>query len=149
MKVILLKDIATLGLSSTEVEVKPGYARNYLIPQKYAVEANAQNRAILAQQIARQAERAATVLAEAQELAARLSATTLRIAAKSGTSGKIFGSVTNVQLAQAVKVQHGLEIDRRNIALLEEVKVLGNYNAQIALHPEVKVVVPFEVYDEK
>lgn len=149
MKIILLKDIATLGLANTEVEVKAGYARNYLIPQKYAVEANKQNMAALAQKIAQQKERAAQVLADAQALAARLTGTPLRIAAKSGTSGKIFGSINNVQLSQAIKVLHDIDIDRRNIAILDEVKMLGNYNAQVALHPEVKAIVAFEVYDEK
>lgn len=149
MKIILLKDIATLGLANTEVEVKPGYARNYLIPQKYAVEANVQNRASLAKAISKQVERAAQALADAQALAAKLTSAPLRIATKAGTSGKIFGSVNNVQLSQAIKAQFELEIDRRNIALLEEVKVLGTYNALVALHPEVKAQISFEVYDDK
>lgn len=149
MKIILLKDIPSLGLANSEVNVKPGYARNYLIPQKYAIEANERNLSVLRQAIEKQKERAAHALADAQAIAAKLTSAPLRLATKAGTSGKIFGSVTNVQLSQAIKTQFELEIDRRNIALLDEVKVLGTFSAQVTLHPEVKAIVSFEVYDDK
>lgn len=149
MDIILLKNVNKLGLANTVVTVKPGYARNYLIPQGLAIEASVRNLNMLQQKIKQQQERAAKTLEDAKELAVKIAATTLRIAAKAGTSGKIFGSVTSVQVAQAVKEALGVEIDRRNIEIVEEVKMLGNYAAKAHIHPEVVATVSFEVYDDK
>lgn len=149
MEVILLKSVNKLGLANTVVNVKPGYARNFLIPQGFALEASKRNLSMHQQKIAQQQEQAAKLLEEAKELAKKLASLSLKVAAKAGTSGKIFGSVTNVQVAQAIQETAGLEIERRNIDIVEEVKMLGHYTAKVALHPEVSVNVAFEVYEDK
>jgi len=149
MEIILLKDVEHLGLAKALVSVKAGYARNYLIPQGLAIVANKANKNSLMQEIAQQEERAAKILDEAKATAEKLADITLKIAAKAGTSGKIFGSVSSVQLANALKEAMGLELDRKNIKLPEEVKMLGTYTARIVLHKEVIAPVKFEVFDDK
>ncbi len=149
MEIILLKNVNKLGLANAIVKVKPGFARNFLIPQGMALEASERNRNILQQKIDQQKERAAKMLEEAKELAAKFAATTVKIAAKAGTSGKIFGSVTNLQISQAIKAELGIEIDRHNIELLEEVKMLGTYTAKVHVHPELSTTLSFQVYDDK
>jgi large subunit ribosomal protein L9 len=149
MEIILLKNVIKLGLANSVVTVKPGYARNFLIPQGMALEASARNRNILQQKISQQEERASKLLEEAKELALKLTNAPLRIAAKAGTSGKIFGSVTSVQIAQAIQQLHGIEVERRFINIVEEVKMLGSYTAKVHVHPEVAATVTFDVYDDK
>ncbi len=149
MEIILLKDVEHVGMANQICTVKAGYARNYLIPQGMAIVANKANKNSLMQSIKQQEERAAQMLQEAKELAAKLSEKTLKIAAKAGTSGKIFGSVTNVQIAAALKDVFGVDVERKNIKLTEEVKTLGAYTANIALHKEVITPVKFEVFDDK
>lgn len=149
MEVILLKNVNKLGLANTVVNVKPGYARNFLIPQGFALEASKRNLSMHQSKIAQQQEQAAKLLEEAKELAKKLATLSFKVAAKAGTSGKIFGSVTNVQVAQTIQEVAGIEIERRNIEIIEEVKMLGNYTAKVALHPEVSVNVNFEVYEDK
>lgn len=149
MEIILLKDVEHIGLAKALVSVKAGYARNYLIPQGLAIVANKANKNSLMQEILQQEERAQKILDEAKELAATLATKTLKIAAKAGTSGKIFGSVSNVQLVNVLKDTCGIEIDKKKIKLPEEVKMLGTYTAVIALHKEVSASVKFEVYDDK
>ena len=148
MEIILLKDMSNLGPANTIVKVKPGYARNFLIPRGVAVIANAQNRRVLDEKIRKQEARAAQILDAAKEKMARLTKKTLRIVAKAGTSGKIFGSVTNTQIVQAIKNQFGVDVERRSVTITEEVKMLGTYNAVINLHPALKATVTFEVYDD-
>lgn len=149
MEIILLKDVEHIGLAKALVSVKAGYARNYLIPQGLAIVANKANKNSLKQEILQQEERAQKILDEAKELATTLASKTLKIAAKAGTSGKIFGSVSNVQLVNAFKDTFGIEIDKKKIKLPEEVKMLGTYTATVALHREVPASVKFEVYDDK
>ncbi|WMX16460.1 MULTISPECIES: 50S ribosomal protein L9 [unclassified Aureispira] len=149
MEIILLKDVEHIGLAKALVTVKAGYARNYLIPQGLAIVANKANKNSLKQEILQQEERAQKILDEAKELATTLASQTLKIAAKAGTSGKIFGSVSNVQLVNALKDTFGVEIDKKKIKLPEEVKMLGTYTAVVALHKEVSASVKFEVYDDK
>ena len=148
MEVILLKDIDTLGERHELVTVKPGYARNYLIPSKMALVANATNRAKLDKLRSDEAAHEAERISDFRALAAKLEGQTLRIGAKAGTSGKIFGSVTNIQIMQALKDQMGIEVIRKKIELPEEVKVLGQYSAKINFHPEVQSTVQFEVVEE-
>ena len=140
--------MSNLGPANTIVKVKPGYARNFLIPRGAAVIANAQNRRVLDEKIRKQEARAAQILDAAKEKMARLTKKTLRIVAKAGTSGKIFGSVTNTQIVQAIKNQFGVDVERRSVTITEEVKMLGTYNAVINLHPALKATVTFEVYDD-
>lgn len=148
MEIILLKDIDTLGERHEVVTVKPGYARNYLIPGKLALTANATNRAKLEKLRADEAAHEAERIADFKTLAAKLDGQVLRIGAKAGTTGKIFGSVTNVQIMQALKDQMGIEVIRKKIELQEEVKVLGEYIANVNFHPEVHATIKFEVVEE-
>jgi large subunit ribosomal protein L9 len=148
MEVILLKDIDTLGERHEVVNVRPGYARNFLIPSKMALVANSTNKAKLEKLRVEAAAHEADRIAEFKTLANKLEGQVLRIGAKAGTTGKIFGSVTSVQIMQALKDQMGIEVIRKKIELPEEVKVLGQYTANINFHPEVKTTVQFEVVEE-
>ncbi len=148
MEIILLKDIDTLGERHEIVSVKPGFARNYLIPSKMALVANSTNRAKLDKLRSDEAAHEADRVADFKVLAAKLVGQTLKIGAKAGTTGKIFGSVTSVQIMQALKDQMGIEVIRKKIELLEEVKQLGSYTANINFHPEVHTTVQFEVIEE-
>lgn len=148
MEIILLKDIGTLGERHEIVNVKPGYARNYLIPGKMALTANATNLAKLEKLREDAAANEADRIAEYKELAAKLQDQILKIGAKAGTTGKIFGSVTSVQLMQALKDQMGIEIVRKKIEMAEEVKTIGSYEANINFHPEVQTTIKFEVVEE-
>lgn len=149
MEIILLKDVEHVGLAKALVSVKAGYARNFLIPQGLAIVANKANKNSLMQEIMQQEERAAKILEDAKALAADLATKTLDIAVKAGTSGKIFGSVSNVQLVNAIKDQFGLEIDKKKIKLPEEVKMLGVYTATLNLHKEVQAPLKFKVDDDR
>lgn len=148
MEVILLKDIDTLGERHEVVNVKPGYARNFLIPSKMALVANSTNKAKLEKLRVEAAAHEADRIADYKALADKLEGQVLRIGAKAGTTGKIFGSVTSVQIMQALKDQMGIEVIRKKIELPEEVKVLGNYTANINFHPEVRTTIQFEVVEE-
>lgn len=148
MDIILLQDIEKVGEKHTIVNVKDGFGRNYLIPKGMAIVANKTNRGKLEDLKQKEAEEAAAALSTFQEVAAKLEGQVLKIGAKAGTSGKIFGSVTNVQLAQALKDQLDIEVDRRKVIMPEEIKDLGSYVAQLDLHPEVEAKVYFEVVAE-
>lgn len=148
MEIILLKDIDTLGERHEVVNVKPGFARNYLIPSKLALTANATNKAKLEKLRGEEASHEAERIADFKALAAKLEGQVLRIGAKAGTTGKIFGSVTNVQIMQALKDQMGIDVIRKKIELPEEVKVLGSYTATINFHAQVHSTVNFEVVEE-
>ncbi|MFT3980210.1 MAG: 50S ribosomal protein L9 [Ferruginibacter sp.] len=131
MQVILIKDVNNLGGANELVTVKNGYGRNYLIPQKYAVEASPSNLKQLDERLKQQAKKEAKLLAEVNSVIAVLKDGALKIGAKTGTSGKIFGSVTSVQVARAIREQKGYEIDRRRISIIDEIKELGNYKAKV------------------
>jgi large subunit ribosomal protein L9 len=148
MEIILLQDIDKVGDKHTIVTVRNGYGRNYLIPQGLALVANATNRNMLEDLKRREATVESRRLSEYQAIADKLQGAVLKIGAKVGTSGKIFGSVTNVQLANALKEQYEVEIERRKISIPEEVKMLGAYKAILALHKEVHVEIDFEVIAE-
>jgi large subunit ribosomal protein L9 len=148
MEIILLKDVDKVGDKHTIVTVKDGYGRNYLIPQGMAVIANPTNRKKLDDIIRKEEDMAAARVAEFRDLAAFLKDKMLKIGAKAGTSGKIFGSVTNVQIAAALKDQLDIEVERRKVVLPEDVKELGTYQAKLDLHKEVEVLVNFEVVGE-
>ncbi|MGA0558236.1 50S ribosomal protein L9 [Larkinella sp. VNQ87] len=146
MQIILKTDIAGLGFKNDTVDVKPGYGRNYLIPQGYAVMATESNKKVVAENIRQAAHKAEKIKNDALATADALSQLTLSIPAKAGESGKIFGRVTNTQVADALK-EKGFDIDRKKITI-DEVKVLGSYNATINLHKDVKQAVKFEVVAE-
>lgn len=149
MEVILKEDIPGLGYKNDLITVKNGYARNYLIPKGLAKLATESNKKVLAEDKKQKAHKEEKILKEAEELAKALEALNIRIAAKAGTSGKIFGSVNDVQIANAIKEQHSFDIDRRNISVDgEAIKELGEYVAKVKLHKEVTAEVKFEVYAE-
>ncbi len=148
MEIILLKEIEKVGHKHDVVTVKPGYARNFLIPQGLAKVANSSNMAELDAIKQKESELEEARLSEYRAMADKLEGKTLKIGAKAGTSGKIFGSVTNVQIAQALNEQFEIEVDRRKIEIGEEVKELGNYTANLKLHRDVEVDVNFEVIAE-
>ena len=131
MQVILIQDVNNLGGSNELVTVKNGYARNFLIPSKLAVEASPSNLKQLDEKVKQQKKKEAKLLAEINSVIATLQSSPLKIGAKTGTSGKIFGSVTSVQIARAIKEQKGYEIDRRRIHIVDEIKELGSYKAKI------------------
>jgi large subunit ribosomal protein L9 len=148
MQVILLKNIDTLGGANELVTVKNGYARNYLIPRKLAVEANPGNLKQMQERQKVAGRKEAALLAEINSVIAVLSESPLTIGAKTGTSGKIFGSVTSIQIASAIKAQKGYEIDRKRIHILDEVKELGSYKAKIDFGNGNETEVAFDVVAE-
>ena len=148
MQVILIQDVNNLGGANELGTVKNGYGRNYLIPQKFAVEANPSNLKQLQERQKQQAKKEAKLLAEINSVIAKLAEGPLKIGAKTGTSGKIFGSVTSVQIARAIKEQKGYEIDRRRIHIIDEVKELGTFKAKIDFGNSQETEVEFEVVAE-
>ena len=148
MNIILLQDIDKVGEKYEVVTVKDGYARNFLIPTRKAVIANKSNLAKLDELKQKHAQELAAQIGEFQAVADKIKDVTLRIGAKAGTSGKIFGSVTNTSIAQALKEQCEVEVIRSKVELVDEVKELGTYKANVRLHPEVIAEVSFEVVAE-
>ena len=146
MQIILLTDIANLGHKDDVVNVKPGYGRNYLIPQGYAILATESAKKVVAENTKQRAHKEAKLKAEAQELAAKLEALKLTIGAKTSCTGKIFGSINNIMISEALQTQ-GYDVDRKKI-ILKEIKEVGTYSAIIKLHRDVKVNVEFEVVSE-
>jgi large subunit ribosomal protein L9 len=131
MQIILIQDVNNLGGANEVVTVKNGYARNFLIPQKFAVEASTSNLKQLEERLKQIRKKEEKMLAEINKVIAALQEGSVTIGAKTGTTGKIFGSVTTVQVAKAVREQKGYEIDRRRIQLLDEIKELGSYKARV------------------
>ena len=148
MQVILIQDVNNLGGSNELVTVKNGYGRNYLIPGKFAIEASPSNMKMMEEKKKQQVKKEAKLLAELNNVIAVLKEGSLKIGAKTGTSGKIFGSVTSVQIARAIKEQKGYEIDRRRITIVDEVKELGTYKAKIDFSNGNEAEVEFEVVAE-
>jgi large subunit ribosomal protein L9 len=149
MKVILKQDINNLGFTNEVVSVKDGYARNYLIPRGLAIIANVTNMKVLAELKRQQSFKEEKIKNEALTIAKALEGTSLRIPAKAGASGKIFGSVNSVQIANAIKEVKNIDIDRRRIHLSDDtIKEVGQYKAKIKLHKEVQFEIDFEVFAE-
>lgn len=148
MQIILIKDVDNLGGANELVDVRPGYARNFLIPQKYAIEASSSNLKVLEERRKQIAKKEAKLLAEIAKVSEALAASPIKVGAKIGVSGKIFGSVTAIQIARAIREQKGYEIDRRRISILDEVKELGTFKAQIDFGKENIVELQFEVIGE-
>lgn len=145
MEVILKEEVENLGSAHEMVTVKPGYGRNYLIPRGLAILATASAKKVHAENMKQRAHKEAKILEEAQALAEKLADVTLTVGAKAGTSGRIFGSVNSIQIAEAFAAQ-GFDVDRRKIKVKEDaIKELGTYEAQVKLHREVNTTVKFEV----
>lgn len=148
MEVILKKNVDNLGYSNEIVTVKPGYGRNFLIPQGYAVLATASAKKAHAEIMKQKSHKKSKVMAEAEELGKKLVATSVKIITKVGEKGKIFGSVNTVQLSEALKAE-GLEIDRKSLKIKEEpIREIGTYEATANLHKDVKTTFSFEVVGE-
>lgn len=147
MEVILKEDIQPLGYKDDVVNVKKGYARNFLIPQGKAIIATESAKKVLAENQKQRAHKLAQVKADAQALAEKMEGVTLSIGAKTSSTGTIFGSVTNIQISDALK-EKGFEVDRKVIVIKDQVKEVGSYNAVLRLHKEVSVDIPFEVVAE-
>ncbi|RFS24529.1 MULTISPECIES: 50S ribosomal protein L9 [Chitinophaga] len=148
MQIILIQDVDNLGQKNELVSVKNGYARNFLIPQKFAVEASPSNLKQLQERLKVQKVKEEKLLAEIAKVVEVLKASPVKIGAKTGTSGKIFGSVTGVQIARAIKEQKGYEIDRRRIHILDDVKELGTYKARLDFGKGNETELEFEVVAE-
>jgi large subunit ribosomal protein L9 len=149
MDIILIKDVEKLGYADDLVSVRPGFALNYLLPQGMAVVNNTTNQKLLAERVKVREKKESVLLAKIGEIKAKLESTKLTIGAKSGTTGKIFGSVTGYHVAEAIKNLASIEVDRRKITILEgEVKELGNYTAEVGLGKDHKVTIAFEVVAE-
>lgn len=148
MEVILKKNVDNLGYANELVTVKPGYGRNFLIPQGYAVLATASVKKAHAETMKQKAHKDSKILAEAQELGTKIEASSVKIVTKAGENGKIFGSVNTVQLSEALKAA-GIEIDRKSLKITNEpIKEVGSFEAVANLHKEVKVTLTFEVVGE-
>ena len=148
MDVILKQDVDRLGFKNDIVNVKNGYARNYLIPQGFAIAATESARKVVAETLRQQSHKAVKALEDAKALGEKIAGLSLKIGAKAGESGKIFGSVNNIQVAEAM-ANAGHAVERKNIDLgAEAIRDLGSYTAKVRLHKDVTVEVNFEVVAE-
>lgn len=148
MDIILLKDLDSLGYKHDIVSVKSGYGRNFLIPQGIGVIANQTNKEKLEKILEAEEAKEAARVEEYKTMAEQISGKTINIGVKSGTSGKIFGSVTNVQIAAALKEQLDVDIERKKIEIVEDIKELGTYTALVKFYKEVEASVNFELIKE-
>jgi len=148
MNVILKQDMPNLGHKDDIIAVKDGYARNYLIPKGYAINATAQNKKVHEEILRQRAHKEAEMKEAAMQLAEELKKVSLTIGAKTSTKGKIFGSVNTIQIAEALTEQ-GFDLERKNISIKDDlIKEIGSYSATVKLHKEVLVDVPFEIVSE-
>ncbi|MFN8258671.1 MAG: 50S ribosomal protein L9 [Bacteroidales bacterium] len=148
MEVILKQDVLNLGQTDDIVKVKPGYGRNFLIPQGYAILATSSAKKIHAENLKQRVHKEEKIKNDAKEQAEKLKNISLVIGAKTSSSGKIFGSVNTIQIADALS-QKGFEIDRKKITIKDDsVKEIGKYTAVVKLHRDVYVDIPFEVISE-
>ena len=148
MKVVLLQEVKKLGKKGDILEVAEGYARNFLLPKKLAAPATADTLNQLQQQKAAAADRQKRQLEEAKLLASQLAKIEVKVAAKAGEGGKLFGAVTTKDVADAAKAQHGLELDRRKMDIPEPIKNLGPAAVVLKLHPEVTTEIKIQVVGE-
>jgi len=149
MEIILKQDMSNLGYKDEIVNVKDGYANNYLIPQGYAMAATSSNKKIIAENLKQRAFKEDKIRKDAENLMTKYSKIEgLKIGAKAGENGKIFGSVNAIQIADAIKTQFEIEVDRKRIELADSVKTLGTYKAVISVYKELKAEINFEVIAE-
>ena len=147
MDVILLERVKNLGNVGDKVAVRPGYGRNFLIRQGFAILANDSNRKMMEENIKQASHKAEKLKADAEELAGKLQALSVKIGTKAGENGKIFGAVTSNQLAEVFK-DSGFDVDRRRISFKGDIKTVGEYEAVVDLHREVKASINFTVVAE-
>ncbi len=139
MKVILLQDVKALGKKGELVNVNDGYARNFILPKKLGVEANSKNMNDLKLQKAYEEKRAQEIYEEAKAFGAQIAASQVKVSIKTGEGGKIFGSVSSKEIAQAAMDQLGMEIDKKKMQLASPIKSLGTHMVPVRLHPKVTV----------
>ena len=145
MEIILTQDVDRLGSKNDTLDVKAGFARNFLIPQGMAVAATPSAKKVVAEVIKQQSHKAVKALEEAQKLQTKLEALSIKIGAKAGESGKIFGSVNSIQIAEAIQAG-GISIERKHISIADDsIKELGSYEATVKLHKEINFTITFEV----
>ena len=137
MKIILTQDVKKLGKKGEVIEASDGYARNYILPQKLGIEANNKNLNDLKLQKKKEEKEAQNLLEEARQLAEKIKEQPVVVAMKAGEGGKVFGSVSSKEIAEAVKKQRGLELDKRKIQLQEPIKSFGFHEVGVKLHPQV------------
>ncbi len=147
MEVILKEDVVNLGYKDDIVDVKKGYARNFLIPQGKAVIASESAKKVIAENNRQRAHKLEQLKNEAEAFAKKMEGTTLTVGAKTSSTGTIFGSVTNIQIAEEL-AKKGFEVDRKFILIKDQVKEVGTYTATVRLHKEVSIELPFEVVAE-
>jgi len=148
MEVILKKNVDNLGYANEMVTVKPGFGRNFLIPQGYAILATASAKKAHAEIMKQKSHKDSKILAEAEALGKKVEATSVKIVTKAGEKGKIFGSVNTIQLSEALKAE-GIEIDRKSLKIKDEpIREVGSYEATANLHKEVQASFTFEVVGE-
>lgn len=147
MEIILKQDVQGLGYKNDVVKVKPGYGRNYLIPQGVALIANESNKRMTAENVRQAAHKAAKLKQDAEALAQKIGDITIEIGTKAGESGKIFGAVTAVQVADILKAK-GFDVDRKKVHFKEQPKQVGTYTATLDLHKEVKHTISVSVVAE-
>lgn len=147
MEVILKQDVKNLGYKDDVVNVKPGYGRNFLLPKNLASMATVSTKKMLTETVKQRAFKEQKVKTAAEATAAKLKDMVVKVGAKVGESGKIFGSVTSVQIADAIK-KLGYDVDRKNITLADDVKTTGTYTADVRFHKDVVGTVSFEVVQE-
>lgn len=149
MEVILLKDVKSLGKKDQIVKVNDGYARNYILPNKIGLEANAKNLNDLKLQKKRNEKEEALLLEQAKEYAAKIAKKPVQVTVKCGEGGRIFGSVSTKEIAQEVKTQLGFEIDKKKMQLQEAIKALGTYNVPVKCHKDVTATLVVKVSEAK
>jgi large subunit ribosomal protein L9 len=148
MEIILIQDVNKLGQKDDLVNVKAGYGRNFLIPQGLAVAASTSAKKMHTENLRQRAHKEEKIKIAAQEIAGKLEGLKIVVGAKTSTSGKIFGSVNTIQIAESLK-EKGFDIERKNITLPEDqIKEIGSYKAIIKLHRDVKVEIEFEIQGE-
>jgi len=148
MNIILKQDMPNLGHKDDIIAVKDGYARNYLIPKGFAINATAQAKKVHAEILRQRAHKEEQLKDAALKLSEELKKVSLSIGAKTSTKGKIFGSVNTIQIAEAL-AEKGFEVERKNISIKDDlIKEIGSYSATVKLHKEVLVDIPFEIVSE-
>ena len=149
MEIILKQDVANLGYKDDIVKVKNGYANNYLLPQGMAIIATPSNKKILAENLKQRAFKEEKIRKDAEALQSALNGKSVKLIAKVGENGQLFGSITNQQVAEALKEQHNYEVDRKNIVVDgDKIKAVGEYTAMVNIHREIKAELKLEVVAE-
>jgi large subunit ribosomal protein L9 len=148
MKVILKQDVKGLGKKNSMVEASDGYARNFLFPKGLAIEASSANINIMNTKKEAEKVKKDKEVASAKEMAKKIKEITLVIKTKSGENGKLFGSITNKDIADRLKSEYGIDIDKKKVSLQDSIKTLGNYDVEIKLYPEVSAGMTVKIVQE-